>query len=80
MGVRRVPVSDERPAPFGGRHLPSAEMRTSESERRAQMAAPLRDAFPLPPTDARFAEMLEKLRDAGRPAGPEPEGWDLGPA
>jgi hypothetical protein len=54
--------------------VPSLETRTPDTERRAQMVAPLRDAFPLPPTDARFAELLGKLRDAGRSAGREPDG------
>lgn len=51
-------------------------MRTPAAERRAQTAAPLRDAFPLPPTDARFAELLAKLRHAGR----SPSRGEEGPA
>lgn len=47
--------------------MPSPEMRTAEAERCAEMVAPLRDAFPLPPTDARFAERLAKLQGVGQP-------------
>lgn len=60
--------------------MPSPETRTPDPERRAQMVAPLRDAFPLPPTDARFAELVARLTNAGRPASRGTEGPASDPA
>lgn len=60
--------------------MPSSETQEAADDRRhAEMTDPLHDAFPLPPTDGRFAELLSKLRGIYSPVivpttGPQPSG------